>query len=97
MPEASQRRRIATVISPDVLDQIGKDFRFNHGKGAVEWLKNSLDAYLVRRTGGLEEESGGWPVHLHLIDGRRGQTGPNLAVLDFAGASYDDVQNFLLT
>ena len=97
MTEASQRRRIATVISPDVLDQIGKDFRFNHGKGAVEWLKNSLDAYLVRRTGGLEEESGGWPVHLHLIDGRRGQTGPNLAVLDFAGASYDDVQNFLLT
>lgn len=97
MSEANGHRRIETVISPDVLDQIGKAFRFNHGKGVVEWLKNSLDAYIVRRTEGLEEESGGWPVHIHLVDGRRGQTGPNLAVVDFAGASYEDVQKFLLT
>ena len=97
MTQASQQRRIQTIISPDVLDQIGKDFRFNHGKGVVEWLKNSLDAYLVRRSEGLERESGGWPVHVHLIDGARGRSGPNLAIVDFAGGTYTDVRDFLLT
>jgi len=97
MSEMDQPRRIETVISPDVLDQIGKEFRFSHGKGIVEWLKNSLDAYRVRRSEGLEAESGGWPVHAHLIDGARGRTGPNLAIVDFAGTSYGDVRSFLLT
>ena len=83
-------RRIRTRISHDVLDQIGRDFKFNHGKGVAEWLKNSLDAYLVRRGQGLEPESGGWPVHLHLL------AGPHLAVMDFAGASYADIEGFLL-
>ena len=88
-------RRIPVQISPDVLDQIGKDFRFNHAKGLVEWLKNSLDAYLVRRAEEREEASGGWPVYMLLADGARNR-GPNLAVLDFAGASHADVQDFLL-
>ena len=84
-------RRIEATFSPDVLDQIGKDFRFGHGKGVAEWLKNSLDAYLVRRQEGSESRSGGWPVHIHLADG------PDLALIDFAGATHDDVKDFLLT
>lgn len=86
------QKRIRTQISHDVLDQIGKDFKFNHGKGVAEWLKNSLDAYIDRRSrsADLEPESGGWPVHLHLLDG------PHLAVMDFAGATHRDVQDFLL-
>ena len=86
------QKRIPTTISHDVLDQIGRDFKFNHGKGVAEWLKNSLDAYLVRRhrSQSLEPESGGWPVHLHLLDG------PHLAVMDFAGAKRDELEDFLL-
>ena len=86
------QKRIPTTISHDVLDQIGRDFKFNHGKGIAEWLKNSLDAYLVRRhrSQSLEPESGGWPVHLHLLDG------PHLAVMDFAGAKRDELEDFLL-
>ena len=85
-------KRIRTTISHDVLDQIGKDFKFNHGKGVAEWLKNSLDAYIDRRvrSATLEPESGGWPVYLHLLDG------PHLAVMDFAGACHRDVKDFLL-
>ena len=84
--------RIRTQISHDVLDQIGRDFKFNHGKGIAEWLKNSLDAYIDRRARSteLEPESGGWPVHLHLFDG------PHLALMDFAGATHQDVEDFLL-
>ncbi len=37
---------IQTTISPDILDTIGKTFKFKHAKGVAEWLKNSLDNYL---------------------------------------------------
>ena len=40
MPQI-QGRKIATRISPDILDTIGKSFKFKHGKGISEWLKNS--------------------------------------------------------
>lgn len=96
MAEDRRDNRIPTTISPDVLDQIGRDFKFNHAKGIAEWLKNSLDAYLVRRHNGDEASSGSWPAHLHLVDGLGRRTGPNLAVMDFCGATYADVDGFLL-
>ena len=88
--------RIPTKISADVLDQIGRDFTFSHAKGIAEWLKNSLDAYLVRRAEGQELLAGSWPVHLHLMDGQGKRPGPNLAVVDFCGATHADVNDFLL-
>jgi hypothetical protein len=88
--------RIPTRISPDLLDTIGRQFGFKHGKGIAEWLKNSLDNYLRLRDQGAESLSGGWPVYLCLIDGRGRATGPNLAVVDFGGASFSDVETFFL-
>jgi hypothetical protein len=46
MMAITQERKIKTRISPDILDTIGKSFKFKHGKGIAEWLKNSLDQYL---------------------------------------------------
>jgi hypothetical protein len=88
--------RIKTVIHYDMLDTIGRQFRFKHAKGTAEWLKNSLDHYLRLHEAGAEPWSGQWPVLINLIDGGKGLPGPNLAVIDFGGASYDDVQHFLL-
>lgn len=96
MANAMTRDRIPTKISADVLDQIGRDFKFSHAKGIAEWLKNSLDAYLVRRAEGEEPLAGSWPVHLHLMDGQGRRPGPNLAVVDFCGATHADVNDFLL-
>jgi hypothetical protein len=89
-------QRIPTRISPDILDTIGKSFKFSHGKGVAEWLKNSLDNYLRLTEYGEESRSGMWPVLLNLVDGARTKPGPNLAVIDFGGASFDDVQQFFL-
>ncbi len=47
MMTQTQGRKIKTRISPDILDTIGKSFKFKHGKGIAEWLKNSLDQYLT--------------------------------------------------
>jgi hypothetical protein len=88
--------RIPTRISPDILDTIGKSFKFKHGKGVSEWLKNSLDNYLRLVQLGQEHRSGSWPVVLHLIDGDRHCPGPNLAVLDFGGTSFSVIQEFFL-
>ena len=83
--------RIETKISPDVLDLIGREFRFSHAKGISEWLKNSLDIYLLRTQEGTESISGQWPAYLHLVDG-----GPNVALIDFGGASFAELEDFLL-
>jgi hypothetical protein len=88
--------RIKTVIHYDMLDTIGRQFRFKHAKGTAEWLKNSLDHYLRLHEAGAEPWSGQWPVLVNLIDGGKGLPGPNLAVIDFGGTSYHHVQNFLL-
>ena len=31
----------------NLLNLIGKEFRFDHAKGLSEWLKNSVDAYTL--------------------------------------------------
>jgi len=90
------RERIKTVIHADMLDTIGRQFKFKHAKGTAEWLKNSLDNYLRLYEAGAESRSGQWPVLIGLINGSKGMPGPNLAVVDFGGASYHDVQTFLL-
>ena len=90
------RERITTRISPDFLDTIGRSFKFRHGKGIAEWLKNSLDAYLRAAARGHESRTGGWPVILWLMNGGKGRTGPNLAVIDFSGASFEEVDKFFL-
>jgi hypothetical protein len=89
-------KRIKTEISPDILDTIGKSFKFRHAKGIAEWLKNSLDSYLRLRAAGLESRKGAWPVLLILGDGDSGRPGPNLIVLDFGGATFDVVKEFFL-
>lgn len=87
---------ITTRISPDFLDTIGRSFKFRHGKGIAEWLKNSLDAYLRAASVGNESRTGGWPVFLWLMNGNKGRPGPHLAVIDFSGASFDEVDQFFL-
>lgn len=87
---------IETRISPDLLDTIGKNFKFKHAKGVSEWLKNSLDNYLRLRDVGLESRHGNWPVVLALFDAAGRNTGPNLAVIDFGGTSLQDVESFFL-
>ena len=90
------KERIGTRISPDLLDTIGRSFKFRHGKGVAEWLKNSLDAYLRSVAQGRESRSGGWPVLLWIMNGDKGKRGPNLAVIDFSGASFDQLDQFFL-
>lgn len=88
--------RIKTEISPDLLDTIGKQFKFKHGKGIAELLKNSLDHYLRLHEQGQEVRGGNWPVLMNLIDGDKHHPGPKLALLDFGGTSLKNVQNFFL-
>ena len=88
--------RIPTRISPDILDTIGKSFKFNHGKGVAEWLKNSLDNYLRLFDEGEESLSGNWPVFINLIDAKSQSKGPNLALIDFGGTILSDIESFFL-
>lgn len=87
---------IETRISPDILNTIGKSFKFRHGKGIAEWLKNSLDNYLRLRHAGSEPMDGSWPVLIDLIDGTSTNNGPNLAVVDFGGTTLSAIENFFL-
>lgn len=89
-------RAIQTRIHPDFLDTIGKSFKFKHGKGIAEWLKNSLDQYLRLLKSNDESLTGNWPVFVHLIDGPNQSKGPNLAVIDFGGTTYHAIEKFLL-
>jgi hypothetical protein len=91
-----QGRKIKTRISPDILDTIGKSFKFKHGKGVAEWLKNSLDQYLRSLEKGEETLSGNWPVFINLIDAPTQSKGPNLAVIDFGGTTYQKIEDFFL-
>ena len=93
MPSASA---IRTKIHPDFLDTIGKSFKFKHGKGVAEWLKNSLDQYLRLLKNKEESLPGNWPVLIHLIDGINQSKGPNLAVIDFGGTTYHEIDKFFL-
>ena len=90
------KERIDTRIFPDLLDTIGRSFKFRHGKGVAEWLKNSLDAYLRSAAQSSETRTGGWPVLLWIMNGSRGKRGPNLAVVDFSGASFNQLDQFFL-
>jgi hypothetical protein len=89
-------RSIKTKIHPDFLDTIGKSFKFKHGKGIAEWLKNSLDQYLRLLKNQEESLTGNWPVFIHLVDGSNQSTGPNLAVIDFGGTTYHAIEKFFL-
>lgn len=91
-----QGRKIKTRISPDILDTIGKSFKFKHGKGIAEWLKNSLDQYLRSFEKGEETLAGNWPVFINLIDAPSQSKGPNLAVIDFGGTTYQKIEDFFL-
>ena len=85
MTSVTQGDLIPAKISSDILDTLGRSFKFKHAKGIAEWLKNSLDQYLRLRTNGQEPRSGSWPVILNLMDGQSAKNGPNLAVIDFGG------------
>jgi hypothetical protein len=87
---------IKTKIHTDILDTFGKSFKFKHGKGIAEWLKNSLDQYLRLFKNKEETLIGNWPVLIHLIDGSGQSKGPNLAVIDFGGTTYNNVEKFFL-
>ena len=89
-------RIIKTRISPDILDTIGKSFKFKHGKGIAEWLKNSLDQYLRAFERGEETLTGNWPVYINLIDASNQSKGPNLAVIDFGGTTNQKIEDFFL-
>jgi len=90
-------KRIQTVISPDILDTIGRSFKFRHGKGIAEWLKNALDSYLRLRADNKESLRGSWPVLINILDGGNALPGPNLVVVDFGGTTFESVREFLLT
>lgn len=92
----NRARKIKTRISPDILDTIGKSFKFKHGKGIAEWLKNSLDQYLRLLEQGEESLSGNWPVFVNLIDSASQLKGPNLAIIDFGGTTYQKIEDFFL-
>lgn len=87
---------VKTRISPDLLDTIGKSFKFRHAGGVAEWLKNALDNYLRLRAAGNEPLPGGWPVILAMTDARSTKDGPNLAVIDFGGTTLADIDEFFL-
>ena len=89
-------RIIKTKIHPDFLDTVGKSFKFKHGKGIAEWLKNSLDQYLRLLKSKEESLRGNWPVFIHLIDSGSQSKGPNLAVIDFGGTTYQAIEKFFL-
>jgi hypothetical protein len=87
---------VQTRISPDILDTMGRSFRFRHANGVAEWLKNALDQYLRLRQLGREPLDGAWPVLLLLSDAARAAQGPNLAVVDFGGSRLKDIEDFFL-
>lgn len=87
---------IKTVISPDFLDTVGKSFNFHHAKGVAELLKNSLDHYLRLAHSGAETRAGGWPALISLVDGTKQAPGPNMAVFDFGGTTFQAIEQFLL-
>jgi hypothetical protein len=89
-------KKIVTKISPDILDTIGKTFKFNHGKGISEWLKNSLDNYLRLYELGQEKDFGNWACFINLIDTKSQKYGPSLAVIDFGGTSFNEIEKFFL-
>ena len=90
------QERIQTRISPDLLDTIGRSFKFRHGKGVAEWLKNCLDAYLRASAEQSECRTGQWPVVLSVMDGDKRRPGPNLAVVDFCGTTFGNLEQFFL-
>ncbi|MCL4273438.1 MAG: hypothetical protein KJZ77_06160 [Anaerolineales bacterium] len=94
--QSRNSRAIETKIHPDFLDTIGKSFKFKHGKGVAEWLKNSLDQYLRLLKTKDEFRTGNWPVFLNLIDGNGQSKGPNLAVIDFGGTTKHEIDKFFL-
>ena len=96
MTSVTQGDLIPAKISSDILDTLGRSFKFKHAKGIAEWLKNSLDQYLRLRTNGQEPRSGSWPVILNLMDGQSAKNGPNLAVIDFGGTDISKVESFFL-
>jgi hypothetical protein len=87
---------VETRISPDILDTIGKSFKFRHAGGIAEWLKNALDNYLRLRSAGEEPLEGSWPVLVNLLDAPSQASGPNLAVVDFGGTTLANIQEFFL-
>jgi len=87
---------IKTKIHTDILDTFGKSFKFKHGKGVAEWLKNSLDQYLRLFKNKEETIGGNWPILIHLVDGIGQSRGPNLAVIDFGGTTYSEIEKFFL-
>lgn len=87
---------VPTRISPDLLDTIGKSFKFRHPVGVAEWLKNVLDNYLRLRERGAESMPGKWPVIIQLIDASRQKNGPSLAVIDFGGSELSEINEFFL-
>jgi hypothetical protein len=91
-----QGKKIPIKISPDILDTIGKSFKFNHGKGIAEWLKNSLDNYLRLLESNEESLSGNWPIFINLINSKSQSQGPNLAIIDFGGTNYQNIEKYLL-
>lgn len=97
MKEATKASdRITTQISPDFLDTIGRSFKFSYAKGTAEWLKNSLDNYLRLRHLGIEPMDGAWPVFINMKSGTSHAQGPNLAVIDFGGTTYENIKSFFL-
>jgi len=75
----------ANVFDDNLLDIIGREFKFDHEKGLAEWLKNSIDAYL--RMGIADSDQ---YVVLRFTDGKKDDA--TLECVDFVGMTQKDIE-----
>jgi hypothetical protein len=75
------------VIHENVLDLLGKQFKFDHAKGVAEWIKNSVDAYSIEGYSDNEQ------VIVILLDLSRNNIITSLRVLDFVGITKNKIDS----
>jgi hypothetical protein len=73
------------VFDDAFLDIIGNEFKFDHGKGLAEWMKNAADAYVRAEIVDAEQ-------FIYLRFGAKTPKQPmTLACVDFIGMTSDDI------
>ena len=82
------------VIHDNLLELMGREFKFDHAKGFAEWIKNSVDAYNreVNADGSPKYPDDDQFIYLRI----RPKAGVSPAVfecIDFVGMTHEEIDN----
>ncbi|HMN50242.1 MAG TPA: ATP-binding protein [Ignavibacteriaceae bacterium] len=69
----------------NLLNLIGKEFRFDHAKGLSEWLKNSIDAYTLESVPDEEQ------IIYIVLETVENHLLKSISVIDFVGMTRDKI------